>query len=82
MLRLRNRGKMKDIETALINLGRAVAEFVTAVSKLFDTLCKKLPFGMAIYFAPKSKVKHLALHAKKARVRKKNIKRLLKGGAE
>ena len=73
---------MKDFETALIDLGRAAAEFGTAIIKMIDVICKKLSFGIDIAFAPKSKVKHLALHAKKARVRKKNIKRLLKGGAD
>ena len=74
-----------ELKTSIINafesLGVAMGKFAEAV-RIVERNFSKFTTAIKIYSAPKSKIKHLALHAKKARTRKKNIKRLLEGMKE
>lgn len=73
---------MEDLKKAFENLGVACAAAYSALKDFFERLCDALAPAVKIYAAPNSRIKHLALHSKKKRVRKKNMKRLLKTLAE
>jgi hypothetical protein len=71
-------GEYDTLSAAFVNLGRACGECVKALSDYFSKFSVCVAEMWQIYNLPDSKVKHLAMHAKKKRVRKKNYKRLLK----
>lgn len=50
---------------------------IDSVNKLVEETIKNIDW-LLIYDCPNTRIKHLALHSKKARVRKKNMKRALK----
>ena len=64
----------------------AIGKMAKACGEVLSAFCKEfkeaLELPLAVYAQENSRVKHLALHSKKKRVRKKNIKRLLKGDAK
>lgn len=62
----------------LERLSESFSEFSTHISKAASAF-SRMAKCVWIYAEKNSKIKHLALHSKKYRVRKKNIKRLLKG---
>ena len=65
-----------DAATAFVEFFRATAENLSEVLKPYLKECET---AFKIRSMPNSRVKHLALHSKKKRVRKKNINRLLRG---
>lgn len=72
---------MEELKEAFARFGTALRDCAAAFGKLFRQWCDALQPAIQIYAMPNSRVKHLALHGRKARTRKKNMKRLLKGGA-
>jgi len=66
-----------DLKEAMCRLGETCKVTVEAFTKLFTNICDNFKPAMQIYLKPNSRIKHLALYHKKARVRKKNLKRLM-----
>lgn len=71
---------MIDIQKGMEDVVRAAGEFAKSLINFYNIIAKELLPAIKIYNAPNSKIKHLALHSKKKRVRKKNIKRLMEMG--
>lgn len=76
------RKTIEAFEELATEANRAFSVFVEEFKAFCEPLKISLRTSLQVYMKPNSRIKHLALHSKKARVRKKNIKRLLKGGAE
>lgn len=74
---------MEELKQAFYKLGEACKDCITALCNYFQNFVNSFDDNFRTYLkvisAPNCRIKHLALHSKKARVRKKNIKRLMKG---
>lgn len=74
---------MGDVAAACIVAVKAFVELFRAtaanLSEVLKPYLKESETAFKIRSMPNSRVKHLALHSKKKRVRKKNINRLLRG---
>ena len=70
---------MEELTKAMANLGRAYSETITAFANFCKSVCDALTPAIKIYLAQNGRIQHLALYGKKARTRKKNYKRILRG---
>jgi hypothetical protein len=73
---------LEELQKALYDFGSACAEVVKAFANMFKGFQDVIIKAAKLQAAPNSRIKHLALYGRKARVRKKNYKRLLRGDAE
>lgn len=67
------------INTKITEAVKSLTVAFGCMAQAVQIVCEKItPFVEPISFYPNKKVKHLALHSKKARVRNKNRNRILK----
>lgn len=69
---------MEKLKKAFVDLGRSLCECAKAFSEMWDSISESLRIPLKIIEFPNCRIKHLALHGRKARTRKKNLKRLLR----
>ena len=70
---------MEKLKKAIDNFRRSLGETIIAFSNFAKGFAEAILNAAKLQGAPNSRIKHLALYNKKARVRKKNYKRLLRG---
>ena len=69
----------KQVREAALHVAKFTLQSLEAVTKAMREMAKSIRNGYLIYnYTKKPRVKHLALHARKVRTRKKNYHRILK----
>lgn len=70
--------EMLNLTDAFNNLAQAGRRCGEVLSTIMKEVFSVITLALPIYLAQNRRVKHLALHSKKARVRKKNLNRIRK----
>ena len=69
----------KEVRAAASHIAKVISDAFKAVAKAMREIAKSVRNGYLIYnYTKNPRVKHLALHARKARTRKKNYHRIIK----
>lgn len=70
---------LREITDGMIALRNSMIPAIKEIVKFSRFFNQQITIAYCLAYSNNSKVKHLALHSKKARVRKKNIHRLQRG---